>query len=216
MTIETILNYHFKNKGLLKKAITHTSVLLRFKISPFERLEFLGDRVLGLIIAEWLYEKFPKEKEGDLAKRQAVLVCKDTLIEIAENIKMIDMINVKHQDLLPQSGVLADAIEALIGALYLDGGLEAVKPFVHKYWKKLITSSSEPPKDPKTTLQELTQQRSGGKLMPIYELLSVTGPQHSPEFTVRVKVENIGQAEGKGPNKRQAERKAAQILLEKL
>ena len=211
--------YVFKNPALLAKALTHPSISrfhkARFpKDSEFERLEFLGDRVLGLVIAQMVYKRYPKETEGDLAKRLAALVCREACLEIAAHLALKDYVKVSAGELSPASAVLADAVEALIGALYLDGGLEAACAFIYKYWLPLWEKDPKPPKDAKTELQECAQHKGSG-IVPVYEILEHSGPAHTPTFRVRVSVEGVGKAMGVGASKRQAEQMAAKLLLEK-
>lgn len=207
--------YTFQNERLLTKALTHPSMLRFQKGSDFERLEFLGDRVLGLMIAQMLYHRYPKEKEGDLAKRLANLVSREACLEVAQMMQLADYVKASLGDITPNSAVLADAVEALIGALYLDGGLKAAAAFIETYWPSLLEKDICPPKDAKTTLQELAQSK-GPSIVPVYEVLDHVGPAHTPTFTVRVCVEGLGTATGTGPSKRQAEQMAAKILLENI
>lgn len=207
------LPYRFKNQSLLVKALTHPSSTRSQNLSEFERLEFLGDRVLGLVVAQMVFDKYPLEKEGDLAKRFAALVCREACLNVAEMIHVSEYITASMIDLAPQSVVLADAVEALIGALYIDGGLDAAGAFINTYWPSLLEKDIHPPKDPKTALQELAQSESLNSI-PIYEILDHSGPAHTPTFTVRVTVKGLGEAIGTGSSKRQAEQMAARILLE--
>ncbi|MBY0273648.1 MAG: ribonuclease III [Alphaproteobacteria bacterium] len=212
---EANLNYQFKNPSLLKKALTHPSALPPGQGMNFERLEFLGDRVLGLVIATWLFEKFPKESEGDLAARFANLVRKEALLKVASTIKLESVMVMKHEASSSQKKrletLLADGCEALIGALYLDGGLEVIQVFIHHFWGPFLEENLPPPQDPKSALQEWVQ--SQGKKHPYYELISSTGPAHAPNFIVEVSVEGLIPARGKGSSKRLAEKDAAQEML---
>ena len=205
--------YQFHDESLLKNALTHPSMSRSQKVSDFERLEFLGDRVLGLIIAQIVYERYPNEKEGDLAKRFAALVCREACLDVAQQIHLSEFLNASLADTSPNSVILADAVEALIGAIYLDGKLEAATTFIHTYWIPLLEKDIRPPKDPKTALQELAQSKSLGSV-PIYEILDHSGPAHTPTFTVRVYVSGFGEAIGTGASKRQAEQMAAKALLD--
>lgn len=206
--LENIIGYHLKNKGLLKGALTHPSVAPK-KQKDFERLEFLGDRVLGLIVAQWVYKIFPNEKEGDLAKRLGALVRKEACEWVAEKIQL----QVFFKSSIPQgySSAIADAVEALVGALFLDGGLEVATQFVHRFWEPLLKQNKAPPKDFKSTLQEWAQGL--GKPVPTYELLKQEGLAHAPVFKVQVNVEGYPKALGEGPTKRVAEQKAAENML---
>ena len=205
--------YTFTNRCFLKMALTHPSMMRSQRNSDFERLEFLGDRVLGLVIAQTIYERHGKETEGDLAKRLASLVCRETCLEVAHTIQLADCLKASFGDLSPNSAILADAVEALIGALYLDGGLEAAATFIRHYWQDILQRDIHPPKDAKTELQELAQRKGSG-IVPHYTVLEHSGPAHAPCFTVRVSVAKLGEAVGTGHSKRQAEQMAAKILLE--
>ncbi len=184
----------------------------------FERLEFLGDRVLGLVAADLLMARFPGEVEGDLARRHAVLVSRDSLAAIA-----IEMGLGAHLRLARgeegsggrrNPGVLADALEAVIGALYRDGGLEPARRFIAAKLSPLIDREAEPPRDPKTALQEWAQGR--GLKLPAYRTVTATGPAHQPHFRIEVSVEGHAPEVGEGASKRAAERAAALRLLDSL
>lgn len=209
------LPYTFKNPALLQRALTHPSSERSSKLSEFERLEFLGDRVLGVLVAQMVYERYRQEKEGDLAKRFAALVCREACLQVAVAIHLSEYIIASLEESSPHSVILADAVEALIGALYLDGGLESAASFINLYWTPLLEKDILPPKDAKTALQELAQGNNAA-IVPVYEVLEHTGPAHTPTFRVRVTVSGLGEAEGIGPSKRQAEQMAARLLLEGL
>ncbi len=212
---EANLNYQFKNPSLLIKALTHPSALPPGQGADFERLEFLGDRVLGLVIATWLFEKFPKDSEGNLAARFANLVRKEALLKVASTIKLEGVMVMKHETSSSQKKrletLLADGCEALMGALYLDGGLEVAQVFIHHFWGPLLEENLLPPQDSKSALQEWVQ--SQGKKHPHYKLISSSGPAHAPDFLVEVSVEGLTPACGKGSSKRLAEKDAAQEML---
>ncbi len=207
--------YTFQDTDLLEKALTHPSSTRSQKVSDFERLEFLGDRVLGLVVAQMVYERYPAEKEGDLAKRFAALVCREACLEVAHQMALSQHLKASLGDISPHSAVLADAVEALIGAIYLDGGQEAATTFIMAYWPVLLEKDITPPKDAKTALQELAQSKNLG-VVPVYEVLDHSGPAHTPTFTVHLTVEGLGEATGTGASKRQAEQMAAKILLEEV
>lgn len=211
MDISTHTNYFpkFRDPSLLEKALTHPSYR-RSRVNDFERLEFLGDRVLGVIVAEMLYRIFPKEKEGDLAKRSAVLVNRDVCYEIACQLNMKEYVKVVGADLTKNTTVLSDAMEAVIGALYLDSGLEATRAFVEPLWRAHIDKTNKPPKDYKSQLQEWSQKRALG--IPVYEVKSSSGPAHAPEFVVEVSIGNDS-AQGTGAPRKQAEQEAARAFL---
>jgi ribonuclease-3 len=219
--IETILGHHFARPALLREAMTHRSALHghgrgRGKGSN-ERMEFVGDRVLGLLIAEWLAERFPREQEGDLGRRLAVLVSQPVLAEVADAIGLGAALAVAPGEakagVRRRATVLADALEAALGALYLDGGLERARTFVRRAWDGVMSRLETPPKDAKTTLQEWVQARGLG--LPIYTVASRAGPPHAPEFVVTVTAGGcVGS--GVGGSKRTAEQLAAQDLLRAL
>lgn len=206
----------FHDPALYTLALTHRSLAGK---ANNQRLEFLGDRVLGLVIADMLYQSFPDENEGDMAKRHAGLVCGETLadvarmLELGENIQMAP--SESHGGGRDNDSNLEDACEALIGALYLDGGLAAAEAFIREHWQPLLDAVKEPPKDAKTTLQEWAQAR--GYPVPDYTELARTGPDHAPVFTIEVSVSGITKtAKAKAGSKRSAERMAASALLEAL
>ena len=212
--IQLNLNYKFHNKYLLLDALTHTSFLNKKKEIKFERLEFLGDRVLGLAISDTLYEMFPNESEGDLAKRLAVLVSGKTLAEIAIKIKLQDFILVAD-NITFKSGennsILSDSMEAVIGAVFLDSDYKTALIFIKNIWKEIILKYSSPPQDPKSLLQELAMAKKYS--MPLYGNYSKEGPDHAPVYKVKVSIDNIGKSYGKGFSKKEAERIAAISLL---
>lgn len=214
-TLEQTLEYTFKDPRLLSQALTHPSALPSGQGVDFERLEFLGDRVLGLIVAAWLFEEFPHEKEGDLAKRLTGLVRKETLVDVAKVIDLDHYMKMKRERSSSENKrldtLLSDGCEALIGALYLDGGLEIPHSFIHRYWNDLLKETDEPPRDAKSILQEWIQGK--GKPHPEYVVLSASGPAHAPRFVVEVKIEGVEPAQGEGSSKRLAEKDAAQNML---
>lgn len=208
-------DYEFHDPALSKRALTHPSAQ---RAESYERLEFLGDAVLGVIISDFLYHAYPEENEGALAKRRAALVCGATLADVARKLAIDRMLILGEGE--AQSGGrdndanLENALEALIGAIYLDGGLEAVRKFVLRHIAPLAESMAEPPKDPKTRLQEKAQAEGRG--IPEYAVMTQTGPSHAPHFTVRATVSGWPEAKGEGGSKREAERKAAEALLSQL
>lgn len=218
---EELLGHHFARPELLREALTHRSAAqgrarARGQGSN-ERLEFIGDRVLGLLVAEWLAERFPAEQEGQLGPRHAYLVSREALAGIAERIGFSRVLSLGANEALSGVGklsnVLADAMEAALGALYLDAGLDAARPFVRRAWQHLIEAQITPPKDAKTALQELLLGR--GLALPDYQLVSADGPSHAPNFVVTVR--GAGQTgQGEAGSKRAAERLAAEELLRKL
>jgi len=210
--LEKKINYKFKDKKLLIKSLTHKSY---DKINNNEKIEFLGDRVLGLIIAKKLLEIYPEEKEGILDKKFASLVNKKTCLQIANNIsleKYILTFNPKNRKIKVEDKVIADCCEALIGAIYLDKGFTAAENFILTFWSKNIKDSVITQIDPKTKLQEYSLKLY--KKLPTYKIISNTGPRHKPLFKVAVKLPDTKFYVGQGSSKKDAEQNAAIICLE--
>lgn len=214
------LGHQFKQKSLLQGALTHPSLGGGARRKPagtvYERLEFLGDRVLGLTVAAWLYRQFPDDSEGDLSKRHAALVNRVTLKKIALAIELPRFLRVaKGEQAATQrsQSVLSDAIEALIGALYLDGGNEAAQSFIHRHWAEALAAQKQAAQlaDPKTVLQEWAQGR--GLPLPVYKVINREGPAHAPKFVIEVTVQGFVPAQAEGNAKREAEKRAAALLL---
>jgi ribonuclease-3 len=206
------INYKFKDKKLLIKSLTHKSY---DKINNNEKIEFLGDRVLGLIIAKKLLEIYPEEKEGILDKKFASLVNKKTCLQIANDIsleKYILTFNPKNRKIKVEDKVIADCCEALIGAIYLDKGFSAAENFILTFWSKNIKDSVITQIDPKTKLQEYSLKKY--KKLPTYKIISNTGPRHKPLFKVAVKLPDTKFYVGQGSSKKDAEQSAAIICLE--
>lgn len=208
-----ILNYQFEDIKLLEMALVHPSLKRKRRSFDFERLEFLGDRILGLVIAEQLFVHFNHESEGDLAKRLAVLVSRDACLEAARTLNFEEIYDQLGVEEGAKGTILADAMEAAIGAVYLDGGLEAAKNLINKVWLPKITSTKLPPKDHKSSLQEWSQKLGFG--VPEYIVLEMSGPAHAPHFIVEAKIQNHA-AKAEGASKRVAEQEAAKLLLEKV
>lgn len=214
--LQETLGHSFTQPGLLKRSLTHSSARVRgSKNYDYERLEFLGDRVLGLVIAELLSELYPEAREGDLARRFNRLVRKETCAEVAENMKLGDFVIMSASE--AESGgrgkqtILGDACEAVLGAVFLDGGYEAARTIIRKFWYVFIGDESIPLRDAKSALQEWAQGR--GLDLPDYIELSREGPDHAPHFTTRVEVRNVKPAQGEGDSKREAEQSAATAML---
>jgi ribonuclease III len=210
------LGHDFAHPELLAEALTHPSVRSRRGARRgYERLEFLGDRVLGLIIAELLWRRFPDEAEGALTRRHAGLVRMETLTEVAVKIGLGEHIAVSAGEEVAGArsnpSVLADVCEAVIAALYLDGGLPAAARFVERWWGPRLAKLGAPPSDPKTALQEWAQAR--GKALPVYSTIGTTGPAHRRTFTITVTVEGLAPATASGSSKRAAEAAAAAAAL---
>ncbi len=209
------LGHRFRDPSLIEAAFTHPSCGGR---ATYQRLEFLGDRVLGLVVAAWLYESFPEEPEGKLNRRFTALVRRETLAQVATEIGLGAFIRTSDasagaRDILTPA-VLADVCEAVIGALYLDAGLAAAERFVKVHWRIHFEEGAEAYRDAKTALQEWVQGR--GLPLPDYRLVGRTGPDHAPEFEIAVRVANEGEARAKGPSKRIAEQAAASAMLKRL
>ncbi len=214
-----ILGHRFADPPLLAEALTHPSAHARRgpRLS-YERLEFLGDRVLGLVVAELLWRRYPEEAEGELTRRHTGLVRRESLVEVARALGLGAFVILSPGEAQAgareNSSVLADTCEAVIAALYLDGGLEAARGFVHRYWEPLLQTAATPPRDPKTALQEWAQGRGRG--LPIYETVAVAGPAHKRVFTVSARVEGVEPATASGGSKRAAETAAAAELIARL
>ncbi|MBR1915573.1 MAG: ribonuclease III [Alphaproteobacteria bacterium] len=208
--LEDILAYHFKDKDLLEEALTHSSLTGDVK-KNYERLEFLGDRVLGVAMAHLLYFTFSHEPEGALSPRFVKLVRKETVAEVARELKLNEFIKATPADLAFNENVLCDVMEAVIGAICLDGGFEKAIDFVDKHFKKHIEKSAEPERDDKTVLQETAHKFL--KAHPVYEVVKKEGSEHNPIFYVKVSVEKGGSAFGEGKSKKSAEQAAAAELL---
>ena len=212
------IGHRFSSDEYLLRALTHSSYgpnHSRAKPRNFERLEFLGDRVLGLVIAELLYDRFPETDEGGLAKRLNALVRKETCAHVAENIDLGAYLLMSPGEVeaggRAKMAILGNACEALIGALYLDGGLEAARGFVESNWVKLIDDVENAPQDAKTALQEWAQAR--GIEPPTYKVKRREGPDHAPVFTMTVTLKDKDPADGVGTSKRHAEQAAAEAIL---
>ena len=219
-SLEETLGHRFSRPELLRWALIHPSTAAPDDGAGYssERQEFLGDRVLGLVIAELLFHRFPDENEGHLARRHALLVSSRSLARVAEGIELAGHI-VMSPGLDGTGGrerpaLLADICEAVIAALYLDGGLEAAATFIRRHWRPLMDEDTVPPKDAKSALQEWAQGR--GLALPDYREAGRAGPPHAPRFTVEVTVAGQAPAAASGPSKRAAEGAAAAVLLARL
>jgi ribonuclease-3 len=197
--------------ALYEQALTHGS----HAAEHYERLEFLGDRILGLVVAEWLYTLFPQEKEGQLSRRFNTLVAGDTCAQVAREIGLPQHLKLGKQarddGAIDSDNVLGDAMEALLGALYLDKGLEAARAFIHTHWETRLDAKASAPKHPKSALQEWAA--ANGRKAPSYEVLERSGPHHALHFTVQVSIRGAGEARGEGNSKQEAETAAAGALL---
>jgi len=215
--LEERVGYRFKDGALLDCALTHISALkgARNRAGSYQRLEFLGDHVLGLVISDVLFRAFPKADEGELSRRLADLVRKETCAEIAVTIELGAAIKLGSSEAnaggRKRPAILADVCEALIGAVYLDGGYPAAEGLVERLWQVRMQATAQPLRDSKTVLQEWAQAR--GLPTPAYREVARTGPDHSPEFRVAVQLPNFAPAEGSGRSKRAAEQAAATAML---
>ncbi len=218
--LEARIGHSFADPALLTGALTHPSAKHAGRSgrggAGYERLEFLGDRVLGLIVAEMLLEAFPKENEGALSKRLVALVRKEALVEIARQIDLLPAIDqaagAGGAFARQQETAIADGVEALIGAIFQDGGFGAARAFVRAWWTPMLKSAVAPPKDPKTTLQEWAQAQ--GLALPVYRVVKTDGPDHQPLFVIEAEIEGRPATEGAGRSKRIAEQAAATAMLE--
>lgn len=210
------LGHTFDDPRRLDLALTHSSVAGNARSN--ERLEFLGDRVLGLVVAHLLFDTFPHEPEGALARRHTALVRRQALARVANAIGLGACLRLSRGEEdsggRHNSGLLADACEAVLAAIFLDGGLDAAEKFVRRHWLPLMDESHKPPQDPKTELQELVQGR--GLPLPQYREISREGPAHAPMFTVEVHVVGYATVTATGKSKQAAEKAAAQILLDQI
>ena len=212
--LEKKININFKDKKLLKQSLTHKSFN---KEKNNEKIEFLGDRVLGLVMAKKLLEIYPNEKEGILDKKFASLVNKKTCLQIANKLdlqKYILTFNSRNNDKIIEDKVLADSCEALIGSIYLDKGFSTVEKFILNFWSNHIKESVNTQIDAKTKLQEFSLKKF--KKLPIYKTISNTGPRHKPLFNVSVKLINTKIYIAEGKSKKDAEQNAAFLCLQNL
>jgi ribonuclease-3 len=208
------LGYHFTNPDYLERALTHSSR----GVENYERLEFLGDRVLGLVIAEILYRTFPFEKEGSLARRHSALACTETLAKTARDLDIPTVVIASSAELASggnkQDNLLADCMEAIIGAIFIDKGYVPCQEVITSLWGDKIYTLSQPPVDSKTALQEWAQAR--GLPIPVYEIVERSGPDHAPQFKIRVTLKDIEPMESTGASRRVAEKTVAQVMLDSL
>lgn len=210
-----ILGYQFKDADLLREALTHPSL----EGSPnYQRLEFIGDRVLGLTIAAWMFELYPSADEGGLASRHTNLVRREACAKVAENLELGKYLHMakSSEDTGGRSRetIIADACESVIGAIYLDAGYEAADKFIRRNWKDLANNVKVAERDAKTKLQEKVQ--ACAKPTPQYSTIDRSGPDHAPTFTIAVKVKDEGEEIAKGQSKREAEQQAAALMLARL
>ncbi len=214
-TLEEKIGYRFKNRERLEHALTHSSTA---DDKNYERLEFLGDRVLGLVMAHALYTQFPDESEGGMARRHSALVQGRTIALLGQQNGIGEYIIMSVAERASGGGekenIVADVVEAMLGAIYLDGGLEAARDVILRLWGDNIGTLTDAPMDPKTELQEWVQAR--GWPLPVYDIVEKSGPDHAPEFVIEVRVEGQVPAQASGPSRRQAEKTAARTMLRHL
>jgi ribonuclease-3 len=210
--LQSRIGHTFTNPDLLRQALTHRSLGSMHN----QRLEFLGDAVLGMLIAEMLYNAFPNEAEGDLSRRLVSLVNGEQLADIARELELGALLNLsmseEEQGGRANPSNLEDAVEALLGAVYLDGGVEAARGLIQRYWSARAVAMASPPKDAKTSLQEWAQGR--GLPLPEYAVISADGPSHAPLFVIEARVQGLAPVRAEAGTKRMAERLAAQAMLQ--
>jgi ribonuclease III len=216
--LEQRIGHSFKDHALLSTALTHSSAVAAGICSApgtYERLEFLGDRVLGLTVAEMLLQAFPEAPEGELSPRLARLVRKETCAEVAAELKIGEALitggGKEQRRALQTRNVLGDACEAVIAAIYLDGGIDAARRFVSDHWRERMLNLRGPKQDAKTALQEWAQRI--GKGTPSYSLVDRRGPDHASTFAVKVSVAGTEPSIGEGRSRRDAEQAAATTVL---
>jgi ribonuclease-3 len=216
--LEARIGHKFADPGLLATAFTHVSALKKTsgkRGDSYQRLEFLGDHVLGLVVSDMLYRAFPNANEGELSKRLADLVRKESCADVAKSLGLVDDIKLGQVGASASArlrkSVLGDICEALIGAVFLDGGYPAAAQFVERNWTERMRKPRRPLRDPKTVLQEWAQAKR--LPTPVYREIERTGPHHDPEFRVAVDLPGLAPAEGIGSNKRAAEKAAASAMI---
>jgi ribonuclease-3 len=211
------IDHRFTDPAYLDSALSHPSTGSQASRN-YERMEFLGDRVLGIVIAEWIFQRHENEQEGVLNRRFTGLVNRWTLADIAREIGIDRAVELAEGDnekqLRQQPALLANTLEAVIAAIYLDGGLEPARAFIRRHFEKSLSEARKAPKDPKTALQEWAQGRSLG--LPQYKVVERTGPSHAPFFRISVSVADAEPAVGSGKSKREAEMEAAREFLKSL
>jgi ribonuclease-3 len=206
------LGVTFRDPGLLARAVTHKSV----GPDNYERLEFLGDRVLGAVMADWVHAAFPTEPEGKLTRRFHSLVSRESCARVARRIGVPKVVRLGQQARADgganSDNILGDVMEALIGAVYLDGGMDAARAMIRTLWDSEVSSTAEAPKHPKMRLQEWAAAH--GLKAPVYTLLGRTGPHHSPRFRVELSIDILPSVEAEGSSKQDAETAAASLFLD--
>jgi ribonuclease-3 len=208
------LGHDPRDLALFEQALTHSSS----RGANYERLEFLGDRVLGIVMARWLYERFPDEPEGKLSQRYNSLVARETCGEIGRNLGLPAIVRLGKQarddGANSSDNVIGDVVESVIGAIFLESGLDEAEALIRRLWGSLVDEQRRAPKHPKSALQELAASRELPN--PTYQVVGRTGAHHNPCFTVKVSIPSLGEAEAQGSSKQDAETEAAKALLNKL
>lgn len=216
--LEQSIGYTFKNKELLKKALTHTSYAYENKVESNEKLEFLGDSILEFVSSKYLYSHYPKLREGEMTKVRAEVVCEDSLYEVAKKHNFSDFLKLGRSEIAnhgkERPAILADSVEAIIAAIYIDSNIENAEKFILKNLKEAIEIASKNVgmKDYKTVLQEKLQTK--GTVHIEYITIEEKGPDHNKTFTVELKVNGEVKSQGKGRSKKEAEMQAAKKALE--
>ena len=216
--LEERLGHVFRDKDLLRRALTHASAS---SDASNERLEFFGDRVLGLVIAEMLFQAYPADSEGMLSLKYNALVCGEACAVAAEAAGLADHLRLAASEAASggrrKVAILGGVCEAVIAALYLDAGFETARSFIVRYWAPAIAELGDVMRDPKTMLQEWAQSRSRkSPASPVYRIVTREGPDHAPQFVVKVSVAGEGAETGAGKSKREAEQAAAKAMLDRL
>lgn len=211
--LQAEIGYRFANPELLDRALTHASAVNGRERQSYERLEFLGDRVLGLMIADCLVEQFPEAPEGELSRRLARLVSREACTEVAAEMQLAQHLRTGggRSATLATPGVLSDVCEAVVAAVYRDGGIEAARSLVDRYWGPRISGMNGPLRDAKTELQEWAHRR--GLPQPVYAETGRSGPDHAPSFEIEVTLTGLAPGRGHGGSKREAEQEAAAEVL---
>ena len=212
--LEKQIKINFKDKKILSLAFTHKSFNSK---NNNEKLEFLGDRILGFVIAKKLLEIFPNDKEGSLDKKLASLVNKNMCLEVSKKLNLDKLIKTgssKSNNYKIEDKIVSDACEALIGAIFLDHGFKSAENFIYKFWEQSLSESNHTKIDSKTKLQEYSLKKF--KILPMYKLIKYSGPKHKPTFKINVKIKGSKSIEGSGTSKKNAEQDAATKLINKL
>lgn len=213
--LEEIIEYQFENIHFLERALTHSSTNDDYN---YQRLEFLGDRVLGLVMAHALFSEFKGENEGGLAKRHTALVQGTTCSLIGQKYNIGDYIilsnSEKEAGVHLNENIISDVVESMIGAIYIDGGYGEAQRVVLKLWGNIIKTLETAPQDPKTELQEWVQAR--GLDLPFYEIIDKQGPDHAPKFVIQLSIDGVEPIRAEGTSRRQTEKMAATMMLKKL